>query len=269
MVKLKTGLIRIGSICLINFMLNYLLLFPLDLFKFLTTPNLKMFGLVGIVVSGIPALTTILFYKLVDRKKIRTLGFQFNRRDILFSLSSLSVTVLLVMVVVLIGSKLGIITAEWNTEAFSEVSFYLTFIFIFITWFIAALYEEILFRGYLVSNLSFLSPKKLYFVSSLIFMIFHIFKGLDPISIVILMVISCVLLHVYLKSGSLLPCTFAHLIFNFSNTHLIGNSEIALLKFSGNLGFYNLMIIVLYVLVTIILTNMLYSKNVQSNFIKN
>ncbi|WP_338449768.1 type II CAAX endopeptidase family protein [Niallia oryzisoli] len=266
---MKTGLFRIISVCAINFLLNYLLLFPLGLFQYISTPDLKMFGLVGLVVSGITAIATILFYRLVDRKKINTLGFRMNNKDLLFSLTSIVVTVLLVMYVVMIGSERGVISAEWNLQVLSEGRFYSLFLLVFASWFIAALYEEILFRGYFVANLHFLTKKKLYIVSSVIFMIFHIFKGLDPVSIVVLMVMSCVLLYVYLKSGSLLPGIFAHLIYNFATSHLVGNSEIALLKYNGDLGLFQLIIIVLYILITLFLTNVFYRQTVSSTISEN
>ncbi|RUL50465.1 CPBP family intramembrane glutamic endopeptidase [Lysinibacillus antri] len=266
---MKIGLMRIVSICVINFMLNYLLLFPLGLFKYITTPDLKMFALAGIVVSGIPALATLLFYKLVDRKQIRSLGFQFKRKDLLFSFVSIASTILLVLIMGVLASSLEIVSAHWNSEAFSEVSFYLSIIMVFVAWFVAAFYEEILFRGYFVANLSFLSMKKLYVITSLIFMVFHIFKGLDPISIVLLMIMSCVMLNVYLKSGSLLPCTFAHLIFNFSTSHLVGSSDIAILKFDGDLGLFNLLFIGLYMIITILLTTIFYEKKEPSMIVHN
>lgn len=262
---MKTGLIRIISICVINFLLNYLLLFPLGLFKYLATPELKMFGIVGIVVSGIPALATLLFYKLIDRKPFGALGFTFKRKDILFSISSFTITIVLMMLVVMIASNKGVISAEWNIEAFTKVSFYFSIILVFATWFIAAFYEELLFRGYFTANLSFLSTKKLYVITSVIFMIFHIFKGLDIFSILILMVMSGVFLFVYLKSGSLLPGTFAHMIFNFTTSHLVGNSDIALVIYNGDLGLYNLIFIILYSIIILMLTKVFYRKTVPSS----
>lgn len=262
---MKTGLIRIISICVINFVLNYLLLFPLGLFKYIATPDIKMFGIIGIVVSGIPALATLLFYKLIDRKQFGTLGFKFRRKDVMFSITSITGTIVLMIIVVMIASNIGLISAEWNTRAFTEVSFYFSVILVFATWFIAAFYEELLFRGYFTANLGFLPTKKLYLMTSFIFMIFHIFKGLDIFSILILMVISCVFLYVYLRSGSLLPGTFAHLIFNFTTSHLVGNSDIALLKYNSDLGVYNLIFIFFYSIITILLTKVFYRNNVQSS----
>jgi membrane protease YdiL (CAAX protease family) len=262
---MKTGLIRIICICVINFVLNYLLLFPLGLFKYVTTPDLKMFGIVGIVVSGIPALATLLFYKLIDQKPFGMLGFKFKRKDVMFSIISITGTIVLMMFVVMIASNIGLISAEWNTGAFTKVSFYFSVILVFVTWLIAAFYEELLFRGYFTANLSFLSTKKLYIMTSFIFMIFHIFKGLDIFSILILMVISGVFLYVYLKSGSLFPGTFAHMIFNFTTSHLVGNSDISLLKYEGDLGLYNLIFIIFFSIITIMLTRIFYRNNVQSS----
>ncbi|WP_251551185.1 CPBP family intramembrane glutamic endopeptidase [Neobacillus muris] len=257
---MKKGFIQIASICVINFVLNYLLLFPLGLFKYLDTPDLKMFGLMGVVVSGIPALTTILFYKLVDRKPVRSIGFTLVRKDFLFSVAAILTTLTIFALVVVFAANQGIISPELNMEAFSKLDFYLSFLLVMVSWLAAAFYEEFLFRGYFVANLNFLSTKKLYVMTSLIFMIFHIFKGYDLLSNIILMGMSCVFLTIYLKSGSLLPSTFTHFIFNFTNTHLIGNSDIAILKYSGDLGIYNLISIIAFSLCMIILTKIFYRK---------
>ncbi|RKQ16753.1 CPBP family intramembrane metalloprotease [Lysinibacillus endophyticus] len=267
--KMKVGLLHIVSICVVNFLLNYLLLFPLDLFQYITTPDLKMFSLVGLIVSGTTALATLLFYKLVDGKQIRTLGFQFKRKDLLFSISSIVLTVLFVFIVSMVASNLGVVDAQWYLGVFVEPSFYVLFIMVFVSWFVAAFYEEVLFRGYFVANLKFLSKKKLYLMTSFLFMIFHIFKGLDPISIVVLMLMSCVFLNVYLKSGSLLPCIFAHLIYNFSTSHLVGSSDIAILKFDGDIGLLNLIVIGLFMMTTLVLTKIFYGKNETSIIVNN
>ncbi|MHC0037774.1 CPBP family intramembrane glutamic endopeptidase [Pseudoneobacillus sp. C159] len=266
---MKKGLIRIASICVINFVLNYLLLFPLGLFKYLETPDLKMFSLIGIIISGIPALATLLFLKLVDRKQVASLGFRFKRKDFLFSVAAIFVTLAIFTVVVMVCSNIGVVSAKFNTAALKNPEFYLFFLLVFITWFVAAFYEELLFRGYFVANLSFLSPKKLYVMTSIIFMVFHVFRGFDLLSNVLLMFMSCVFLTIYLKSGSILPCTFAHLIFNFTNTHLVGSSEIALLKFNGDLGIYNLMNIVAYSIGMVLLAKIVYGKKLQVSLTKN
>lgn len=261
---MKKGLIRIVSICVINFVLNYLLLFPLGLFKYLDTPDLKMFGVMGVVVSGIPALVTILFYKLVDRKPISSIGFTFVRKDLWFSIASIFMTLAIFIFVVLIGSNQGVISAKLNLAVFSKIEFYLSVLFVMVSWLVAAFYEELLFRGYFVANLNFLSTKMLYVMTSVIFMIFHVFRGYDLLSNIILMGMSCVFLTIYLKSGSLLPCIFAHFIFNFTNTHLIGSSDIAILKYSGDLGIYNLISIIAYSICTIVLAKLFYRKKINT-----
>lgn len=262
---MKVGLTRIVAICLVNFLLNYLLLFPLGLFKYIETDNLYMFALVGVVVSGIPALATLLFYKYIDKNHVSTLGFKMKKNDVIFSILSVAITVALYFVYILISSKVGAVSAEWNVAAFSKGSFYLLLFLTCIAWFTAAFYEEVLFRGYFVSNLKFLSPVKLYIVTSIIFMVFHIFRGLPLINILILMSMSCVLLYIYLKSGSLMPCIIAHLIFNLTSAHLVGTSDIAILKYTGDLGIQNLILIILYATAQIILAKTIYQNKNEEN----
>ncbi|MFD2445341.1 CPBP family intramembrane glutamic endopeptidase [Bacillus sp. CGMCC 1.16607] len=261
---MKISLTRIFTICLINFLLNYLLLFPLGLYKYLETKDLSAFGLFGILISAVPVIGTLLFYKFIDKKSLRTLGFHLNRKDLLFSFLSIALTVILYFIYIMVLSNSGVIHAQWNTEVFTKGSFYGLFLLIFLSWFVAAFYEEILFRGYFVANLKKLSPKKLYVATSIIFMIFHIFRGLDPINIVILMLMSCVFLYIYLQSGSLFPSTFAHLIFNFTSGHLVGSSDISILTFNEDPGVFNLIIIVVYMIVQIVLTRTIYGRKVNN-----
>ncbi|MFJ5714685.1 lysostaphin resistance A-like protein [Neobacillus sp. NPDC093127] len=266
---MKVGLTRIVTICLINFLLNYLLLFPLGLFKYIETQDLSMFALIGIVVSAIPAVATLMFYKFIDKRPISTLGFKMKKADVVFSVLSVTITVALYFVYILISSHVGVVSAEWNVAAFSKGSFYFLLFLTFISWFIAAFYEEVLFRGYFAANLKFLSPAKLYIVTSIIFMVFHIFRGFPLIDNVILMGMSCVFLYIYLKSGSLLPCIFAHLIFNLTSTHLVGTSDIAILQYTGNPGILNLIIIITYAVAQIILAKAIYqNKYPEINFAK-
>ncbi|MFK9090890.1 lysostaphin resistance A-like protein [Bacillus salipaludis] len=186
-----------------------------------------------------------------------------KKADVVFSILSVTFTVALYFVFILISSNAGVVSAEWNVAAFSKGSFYLLLLLTLISWFTAAFYEEVLFRGYFVANLEFLTPVKLYIVTSIIFMVFHIFRGFPFISNVILIGMSCVFLYIYLKSGSLMPSIFAHLIFNLTSTHLVGTSDIAILKYSGDPGILNLIIIIIYAIAQIILTKTIYQRKAQ------
>lgn len=262
---MKIGLTRIVTICLINFLLNYLLLFPLGLFKYFETEDLSMFSLVGVVVSSIPAIATLLFYKFIDKRPVSTLGFKRKKADVVFSILSVTITIALYFVYILISSKVGVVSAEWNVAVFSKGSFYLHLFLTFIAWFTAAFYEEVLFRGYFVANLKLLSPAKLYIVTSIIFMAFHIFKGYPLIGNIVLVGMSCMYLYIYLKSGSLMPCIIAHFIYNMTSTHLVGTSDIAILKYTGDLGIQNLIIIIIYATAHIILAKAIYQNKEVKN----
>ncbi|MFJ7725242.1 hypothetical protein ACIQXV_03665 [Neobacillus sp. NPDC097160] len=67
-----------------------------------------------------------------------------------------------------------------------------------------------------------------------------------------------------------MPCIFAHLIFNLTSTHLVGTSDIAILKYTGDPGILNLIIIIIiYAIAQIILTKTIYqNKNVKTNIAK-
>lgn len=185
-----------------------------------------------------------------------------NKKDWLFSVFSVVLTVGIVTVYLVYAAKVDHFTVEWNPGVFLSGSFYLLLSLTAFAWFNAALTEEVLFRWYLVTNLKHLSTGKLYVVTSLFFMLSHVFKGLNPLYILFLLITSCSLLYVYLRcGGKLLPVTFAHMAQNLAINHLIGNSDIAILRFETEPSMIHLMILfVLYNGLIIGLSTVVYKK---------
>lgn len=262
---MKVSYFRIILVLGLNFIFTYLLFGPLDFGKHIESPIIHEWATYAIIGSVIPLVLTILFYKFVDKKSLKSLGFRFKGRDVFFSFAIFFLMIIVSFGYLYLVNKRGVSSVNFNLELLMEPSFYLQFIIIGITWFIAGFYEEVLFRGYLVSNLKSLSKVKLYVVISIFFMIFHVFKGLNLVYVVTLMIMSLAFLYAYLKSGSLIPISFAHMTYNFVTSHIIGKSEISLIVIQGEGRTIDLLVLIaIFIVLLMSLTNLFYVKKEQT-----
>ncbi|WP_423799866.1 CPBP family intramembrane glutamic endopeptidase [Neobacillus sp. SAB-20_R2A] len=257
---MKKNYIRSLSIVLIN----VLTLFALMVFwgKRMDPLNIVQWGTLTVIGAVLQTVSILLFYKYVDKKSFSTLRLKLNRKDVLFSILSVLLTAVMVLIYLFQAAKVDQFSVEWNLAVFSNVTFYLLLLLAAFAWFQAALTEEVLFRWYLVTNLDHLSTIKLYLITSLFFMLSHVFKGFDPIYILFLLTTSCSLLYVYLRSGrKLMPVTFAHMAQNLTINHLIGPSDIAILQFTTEPSIIHLIaLFILYNALIIGLSTMIYRK---------
>lgn len=259
---MKNKFVRIAVLMGIHILFTYLMFFPFGWKKHIESNNLYEWATFGIIGSVIPIILTLIFYKVVDKKSIKEVGFRFNVKDLLFSLSMFILMTSAALGYMFYLSNKGVISANWNFDVFSEPSFYIQLILVGFGWFFAAFNEEILFRGYLVSNLRSFSKGKLYVVISIVFMVSHVFKGLNPIYALVLMVMSLVFVYAYLKSGSIMPITFAHMTWNILSPHLIGKSDISILLIEGQERTLDMFVLLATFLgLLIILTNLFYRKD--------
>lgn len=224
--------------------------------------NILQWGPVVIIGSMIQTVTILLFYKYIDKKSFRTLRIKMNKKDMLFSILSVSLTIGMILFYLINVAKVDHFSVEWNLVVFSRGSFYLLLLVTVFAWFNAALTEEVLFRWYLVTNLNHLNRGAVYLITSLLFMLSHVFKGLNPLYILILLITSCSLLYVYLRSGGkILPVTFAHMAQNLTISHLTGESDIAILRFDSEPSMIHFMVIfILYNVLIVGLSTMIYKK---------
>lgn len=258
---MKRNYIRIAVITAINIFFTYLLFGPLNWGRYIYSENLYIWGIYATIGSLIPTILTLLFFKFVDKKGIKTLGFRFSSKDAMFFIAIFILMSSISLALIWFVSKATQIPVHWNLAILSDVTFYFKLFCVLIGWFFAAFYEEILYRGYFVANLRSLSKGKLYVIISIIFMLSHVFKGLDPIYAVILMIMSMAFIYVYLSSGSILPITLAHMTYNFITPHLIGTSDISILVVDmEKQPFSVLYIIVLFLVLFVSLSKLFYRK---------
>jgi membrane protease YdiL (CAAX protease family) len=264
---MKKNYIRITIITAFNFFFTFLMFGPLGWDKYMASENLYIWATICIIGSAIPMLVTLLFFKLADKKPISSMGFRFSAKDALFSASFFVFFIFFSLGLVWLISETTLFSAHWNLAVLSEPSFYLQLVFVLLAWFFAGFYEEILFRGYFVSNLRSLNKWKVYVIISVIFMLSHAFKGLDPFYALVLIIMSVAFIYAYLRTGSLMPLAVAHMTYNFVVSHLIGTSDISIIVVSNeNQLIPILSLIVLFLVSFLFFINLFYRK--EEDFIQ-
>lgn len=194
MFKNKEGLVRSGWLIMLSFIAIYfvqsfvavpgmIMLATLEGFAALETstesimlildgyPWLFLFVQGGGALGGV--LITMVFWRFVNKKSVRNLGFSRSRQDLLFGLGLGALAITLVFIILLGTGQISLETSLLRPE-FSIYSF--TFLLIFI---IGAVFEEIFFRGYIMRTMGDRGNAKwvIYLVSALFFSVVH---GANP-----------------------------------------------------------------------------------------
>jgi membrane protease YdiL (CAAX protease family) len=190
----------------------------------------QCYGVTSIAGSVLLILGTVLYFKFVNKKPLKVMGFGFNRRDIGFSVAAILLMPSSLIAYMTLLSSQGLVSADFNGSLFSDLQVIPLFLMIVFAWILAAFSEELLYRGYMVSMLKHLTTGRLFAVTSLFFMLSHVFKGMSPVYSLFLVIGAVTLLYVYLKSGSVLTVTIVHALYNLTTTHLIGKSDIAIVQ---------------------------------------
>lgn len=162
---------------------------------------------------------------LMDHHSFLTLGFFFTPKDIIFSMLSLLLTVFLGIIF-----GIGFIKNQyhWTVNSFIKQNEVASFLLSFLVLFIAALQEEIMFRGYLSHlflGLGFLTAG---IVSSFLFTIWHfIGNKVNPYQSIDWLLGGLLLFFVYVEAHSIWTAAIIHfsrnltnvLIFNIAGKH--------------------------------------------------
>ncbi|WP_047153945.1 CPBP family intramembrane glutamic endopeptidase [Aneurinibacillus tyrosinisolvens] len=260
---MKSPYVRVVAVTLINIVLLGLMV-KLGAFHYVKSTNVYIFGIAGTVGSLVTLLATLLFYKFVDKQPLRTLKFGMNRKQALFSLTSIIVSVGMYVLYFMLLSKRGVISAHFPGDYFANPHVIPMFIMAAVAWFSVGLNEEVLYRGYFVANFKHASPGKLFLISSVLFMASHVFQGLSPVYVLFLLGMAIVFIYIYIKSGSLLGAAIPHFIYDFLENHLIGNSSISILRIDGKPGdIHSIILLVLFIVVHITLVQVFFRQKMN------
>ncbi|WP_274365056.1 CPBP family intramembrane glutamic endopeptidase [Paenibacillus thermotolerans] len=260
---MKNRYVRIVALNLLQFALLVLLFVGIGAKEFVdpTSNNLYMFALAAGAGSVPAILLTLLFYKYVDNQPLRGLRFGFNRKHVIFSVVSSAFIVGAYLVYCWALSVGGMIDVSLNRNFFANAHAVPMFLSVGFAWFLAAFNEELLDRAYFVANFKHLSPIKLYVYSSILFMILHAFKGLDPFYTTFLLLMGMTFMYVFIKTGSVLAASIPHAAYNFITAQPVGNTDISVLNItSGQIGDLQIGVYSLLVMAGLIVLSQLFYR---------
>lgn len=259
--EMKNPYVRVITLCVIQIFI-LAILFSGGIQAYIQSSNIYLFAGSSIFGSLIAIAATWLFYKMVDKKPLRTMNLKLNRKQMIFSVTSILLSVGLFFLVTMLLSKSSLVSAHFNRHFFTNINVIPMFFISAISWFLVGFNEELMYRGYMVANLKHLPLSKLIFLSSLFFAISHIFvDGINPIMILVTLSAAITLMYVYLKTGSLMAATIPHFIYDFLTRQLIGNSEISIMYITETPSdIYYAVLHVLFLVIQILLVMVIFRQ---------
>lgn len=218
-----------------------------------------MITLVGVLNT----IAILALYAKVDKKKPILLGFGLRGKDVLFSVLGIMVTFLTVVSFIWLLDQTGTVVAVFQWENFVTGNFIKLLIIGMVGWFFAALKEEVLARGYFMSNLHRFGIKKMLLVTAFIFMALHfVTAGVDIFKAGSWFLGGIMYGYIYMKSGSLIVATIIHAAHNQMNDIVIHGSEAAFVFLNSTVALSDKLIYEFILsLLIIALTFVFYGKN--------
>ena len=177
-----------------------------------------------VIATGIYSiLYTWAFVLVIDRKRLRDLGLELKRGWLLNFAKGAVLAILILGVIFAFSLAVGSIRVEGLSRAAPEGTSVLAyFIGALLAFLSVGVYEELMFRGYVLQTLSERSRKvTAIVVSSIIFALLHGFNpGADVFGVLNTVLIGTLLCVLYFRTGSLwMPIGF-HTAWNFSLGYL-------------------------------------------------
>lgn len=192
-------------------------------FKQRTNPK---FLFIAAVFNLIFIAVVFLILKFIDNKPFNILGFSMNNRVLSFSLIALVATLLMAFIFIKALQKFKVLNVRFIKNNFSNSQGILALILGYLVLFIAALQEEIMFRGYFTYLLLPYGFIHAMLLSSIIFTVWHfitnkvnLFQALDWL------LGGLMLFYVYTCTGSIWASTIVHFSRNFANVLLLNAAQ--------------------------------------------
>ncbi|MEC0241035.1 type II CAAX endopeptidase family protein [Paenibacillus dokdonensis] len=198
-------------------------------YGFLASMNI----VVGILLSA----TVMIVYRWKEGGRPLHFGWRLTSRDGAFLMAGLVASTLMAVLFTWGAGADKAVHAEFLWNKLQSSSFILLLLYGALGWFVGALQEEVLDRGYYFRVLEGIGPAGVILLSSFIFSLTHIpTKGFDPVSLAIHFIGGVGYGYVYLKSGSLLVSTAVHAFHNLLLDVLFNNDyNISLVSFHQGL----------------------------------
>ncbi len=172
---------------------------------------------ISAITNTVILLSAILILIYIDKLPVSSLGLNLTNKDILFTISSIIITIIaeVAFIIILSASKKLKFSFHFEVENFKHV---LSFIATLAVLFIVAVQEEVVFRGYIILNLIYLGPAAAIIISSVIFALIHFPTNkitLPQVSSWLL--VGIIFAYIYLMSGSIIIVIILHFFIDLSN----------------------------------------------------
>ncbi len=202
-------------------------LIGIDMKDFKQRTGFKFLG-IGAFFNLLLIVTVFLIFHFLDGKNISGLGFDLSLNQAVFSLIALVLTLIISLATILILHNTHALNFQFRKIDWSDTTQNLTTLAGYGVLMIAALQEEILFRGYLSSLLIRYGFFFSLLLSTIIFTAWHFLTNKTNLYQVMDWFIGGALLYyLYIESGSIWLATFVHFSRNFANVLIfdIGGSS--------------------------------------------
>lgn len=156
--------------------------------------------------------------KLWDSEPLSILGFSIHLKDFIFLFIVLVLAIGLALLFVWYFHFQKVISVSWNKRENKPQASQISLLFVFIVLFIAALQEEVLFRGYFAFVLKPLGFYYALLISAVVFTAWHfITNKVNLYQTIDWFLGGIMLFYIYWVSGSIWVATFVHFSRNFTN----------------------------------------------------
>ncbi|TRZ40516.1 CPBP family intramembrane metalloprotease [Niallia circulans] len=164
-------------------------------------------------------ISLLLLWKFLNKKKLHEMGFSSFLKNILFGLLLGAVSIAIIFFILLFTENIQLINTLSNPN-FSTYSITYLIFFIFV-----GLFEELVFRGYIMSTLADRGRRKgtIYIVSALIFGIAHLAnQNVTPLGIFNIFLVGILFAYMYDKTQSLWTPIGYHITWNYFQGNIFG-----------------------------------------------
>jgi len=168
---------------------------------------------------GAALISLLLLWKFLNKKKIQDLGFGLFLINIIFGLLLGAISIAIIFFILLFTDNIELINTLSNPN-FSTYS--ITYLIFFI---LVGLFEELVFRGYIMSTLADRGRRKvtIYMVSALIFGIAHLAnQNVTLLGIFNIFLVGILFAYMYDKTQSLWTPIGYHITWNYFQGNVFG-----------------------------------------------
>lgn len=238
--KNSKGQVRTGWLIfitlIVTFIIQAIFMLPVEMYALFTT-NSDSTGVFKMdrsdIMSGRPWLdvfsyacgyvaaliSLLLLWKFLNKKKIQELGFGLFLKNIIFGLLLGAVSIAIIFFILLLTDNIELINSLSNPN-FTTYS--VTYLIFFI---LVGLFEELVFRGYIMSTLADRGRRKvsIYIISALIFGIAHLAnQNVTPLGIFNIFLVGILFAYMYDKTQSLWTPIGYHITWNYFQGNVFG-----------------------------------------------